>query len=112
MQERLWDLFVDAMRVFFMPLVCSYFTLTADLFFNVSVRNATGLERAANVLLSPVQYLLVGQEALLRPDGSWEFIQRFDYKEAFWIKTGTSLVALAPSLVLGTVVKGLSLFTE
>lgn len=108
MWERLWDFFVDTMTSLFMPLVCSYLALSGNLFFNVSVRHAGGLERAGNAMLSPLQYLLDGREAIEKPDGSWEFVQRFDYKEGFWIKTATSVFALPHSVILGTLVKGLS----
>lgn len=112
MFERLWDFFVDTMVALFMPLVCSYFTLTANPFLNTSARDATGLEKAGNVLLAPVQYLLAGREAIQKNDGSWEFVQRFDYKQAFWLKATTSIFALPTSLVLGSAVKGLSFIRE
>lgn len=89
-------------------MVCSYFLLSADLFLNVSARDAKGLEWAGNLLLTPTQYLLAGREAIPREDGSWEFVQRFDYGQAFWIKTASSVIALPPSLILGSLVKGLS----
>jgi len=108
MSGRLWDFFVDTMITLFLPLVCSYFTLTTSIFFNVSAQNGTGLEWAGNALLAPVQYLLAGKEAIEKPDGSWEFVQRFDYKNAFWIKTASSVIALPPSFLLGSAVKGLS----
>lgn len=110
MLGRLWDFFVDAMIALFLPLVCSYFTLTSNIFLNISAQNGTGFEWAGNTLLSPVQYILAGREAIEKPDGSWEFVQRFDYKNAFWIKTASSVVALPTSFVLGSAVKGLSLF--
>jgi hypothetical protein len=105
--DKLWDVFVEAMRVFFMPLVCAYFSLSANLFFNVSAKDAEGLEWVGNELLSPVQYLLAGSEAICQPDGSIAFVQKFDYKSGFWIKTAVSLFALPPSAILGSVVKGL-----
>lgn len=110
--ERLWDLFVDTMIAIFMPLVCSYYTLTANTFLNTSVQNATGLEWAGDVLLSPVQYLLAGREAIQKPDGSWDLVLRFDYNHAFWFKAASSVFALPTSLVLGSAVKGLSFINE
>jgi hypothetical protein len=112
MWDRLWDVFADAMMAIFMPLVCSYFALSADLFFNVSARDADGLEWVGNTLLSPLHYLIAGREAIPKPDNSWEFVQRFDYKEGFWIKATASAFALPPSLVLGTAAKGLSLLSK
>lgn len=104
----LWDFLVNALRALFMPLVCFYFTLSGSLFLNVSMRDAKGLEKISNSLLTPLQYLLAGKEAFVKSDGSWEFVQRFHYQDLFWIKTTASLCALPPSVVLGTAVKGLS----
>jgi hypothetical protein len=91
----------------FMPAVCSYHLLTADLFLNVAAADAVGLEKAGNVLLVPFQYLFAGKVAVSRPDGSWTFSQTYDYRECFWIKTSASAVLAIPSLVLGATVKGL-----
>ena len=109
MWDRLWDFFIDTMITLFMPLVCSYFTISSSVLLNTSAENATGLEWVGNALLSPAQYILAGQQARQLPDGSWEFVQRFDYNNAFWLKAASSLIALPPSLVLGTAIKGLSL---
>lgn len=112
MGEKFWDFVVDTMRAIFMPLVCSYYAVSGSLFLNVSIRDASGLEEMGNTLLSPLQYLLDGKEAIQKPDGSWEFVQRFDYKHHFWIKTATSLVALPASALLGSAVKGLSFLNK
>jgi hypothetical protein len=111
MREHIWDCFVEAMMVLFMPLVCSYFTLTADLFFTVSAQDAKGLEWVSNQLLTPVQYLLDGQEASQKEDGSWEFTQKFNYKDKFWLKTIGSITTLPPSLLLGSFFKAASLLS-
>lgn len=107
--DKIWDLFVHTMMVIFMPIVCLYYSLSASVFLNVSVQNATGLERISNELLIPVHYLLAGKEAIKKLDGSWELTQRFDYKEWFWLKTTACVIALPPSLILGSLAKGLSL---
>jgi len=108
MLDRIWDFFVDTMMTLFMPLVCSYFTLSTDLFLNLSTRDASGLEWVGNTLLAPTQYLFAGREAIKNLDGSWEFAQRFNYKDAFLFKAAASIAALPASLVLGSAVKGLS----
>jgi hypothetical protein len=100
------------MMTLFMPLVCSYYGFSSNAFINISVQNATGLEWMGNRLLSPVQFILAGKEAKQLPDGSWEFTQRFDYENLFWIKATSSIIALPPSLILGTAVKGLSLMSS
>ncbi|MBX7067316.1 MAG: LicD family protein [Parachlamydiales bacterium] len=109
MLDRLWDVIIDSMITCFMPLVCSYYAISANIFINVSAQNATGLERLGNNLLAPVQFILAGKEAKPMPDGSWQFVQRFDYDHGFWYKTASSIVFLPPSIVLGTVVKAISL---
>lgn len=108
MLERLWDFVVDSMQTCFMPLVCSYYAISASVFINTSANDATQLEWLSNQLLSPVQYILAGKEAQMQPDGSWKFVQRFDYNAQFWVKTASSIAALPPSLVLGVIVKALS----
>ena len=105
----MWDFFVDSLISLFMPLVCSYFALTSNVFINIAAKDATGLEWLGNAVLAPVQFILVGQEANQREDGSWQFTQRFDYSHAFWIKTACSWAALPPSVMLGSGLKGLSL---
>ncbi len=109
---RFWDFFVGTMTTLFMPAVCSYYTISANTFLNVSIRDASGLEWAANQLLAPTQYLLAGKEATQQPDGSWELVQRYDYSTGFWFKTASSIFALPPSLILGAAVKGIGFLSE
>ncbi len=108
MIERLWNSILDSMIPCFMPLVCSYYALSTSLFLNVSVQEAPPLEWCGNMLLAPAQFLFVGKEAYRNEDGLWEFSPRFDYRDQFWVKTASSLLALPTSLVLGSLVKGLS----
>jgi hypothetical protein len=109
MTDRLWDFMVDTMMRAFMPLVCSYYALSASVFLNVSVKDASGMEWLAGRLLSPVQYIFGGDEAIQREDGSWKFVQRHDYNDRFWLRSAACLISLPPSIVLGTAAKGLSL---
>lgn len=108
MWDHLWDFFVDTCIAFFMPMVCSYFAISGDLFLSVSACNATGFEEMGNVLLTPVQYLVAGREAIQREDGSWEFVQKYDYSNVFWAKAVASIVAIPASITLGVAIKGLS----
>ena len=112
MLERMWDLLVDSLIGMFMPLVCAYFTLTSNVFLNTAAQNADGFEKLGNSILTPVQYILVGQEAVPQEDGTWKFVQKFDYDSLFWFKTASSFAALPPSLVLGSCIKGISLLGE
>lgn len=108
MLHRLWDAFVDNAIALFMPLVCSYFALCSNPFLNISAEDADGLEKAGNALLAPVQYICAGREAVRGEDGTYEFRQKYDYSEAVAAKTALSAIALPPSLILGSAVKGLS----
>jgi len=110
--DRVWDFFVETLIVLFLPLVCSYYTLSADLFLNVSSERATGLEKVGNTFLIPFQYLFAGRLAKEREDGTIEFVQRFSYEENFWTHTAYSLAALPPSLLLGSTLKALGLIGE
>ncbi|HSX26679.1 MAG TPA: LicD family protein [Chlamydiales bacterium] len=113
MWERLWDIFVDQSIAAFMPLVCSYYVLVGNPFLNTAAQDATGLEKAGNILLVPFQYICAGREAIPKEDGTWEFIQRFDYSGPHvWPKTFFCAIALPPSLILGCAVKGASFLQE
>lgn len=108
MWDKIWDICVDFLMHWCMPLVSSYYLISANVFLNTSHRDATQLEWLGNALLSPTQYILAGREVAQKEDGSWEFVQRFDYDHAFWYKLTASIVALPPSLILGSAVKALS----
>lgn len=112
MMERLSELILDTACFCFMPLVCSYYAISASIFINTSAKDAEGLEWIGNTLLAPTQYLLAGKEAIQDLDGNWQFKQRFDYNNAFWVKTASSIFALPPSIFLGTAVKGMSLLSS
>lgn len=112
MSGQLWDFFVDTMIALFMPIVCSYFAISGDLFFNVSNANATGLEKMSNTLLVPAQYLFAGKEAILNEANELKFRQRFEYERAFWPKSIASAIALPPSLILGGSMKALSFLSK
>ncbi len=112
MWDRLWDFFIETLMLLFLPVVYTYNFVATDYFLNFSAKEAAGLEYVGNQLLSPIQYLLAGRSAIERPDGTIEFVQRFDYESDFWKNTATSVAALPPSIILGCAVKGLSFFNE
>lgn len=112
MMEKAWDLFVDTLMNLFLPVVCSYLALTSSLFFNMADSQSTGLAKAADTLLIPSHYLFMGQQATQKEDGSWQWSSRFDYSKNFWPKTICAAIALPPSLLLGSIVKAISLRTE
>lgn len=105
MFDRIWDIFVHCLTIIGLPLVCAYHVVCSSTFLNVSMTDATGLEKMGNIFLTPVQYLLGGKEAVLTSDGSWEIKQRFDYQTSFWPKSIACTIAFPASLVLGSAVK-------
>lgn len=110
MLERFWDAFVGIMTSCFLPMVCLYHVICGNLFLNVAVHHATGLEKVGDTLLTPFQYLFAGKEAFLRSDGSWEFAQKFTYDDkALLPKSIACIIALPGSLLAGSAIKGLSL---
>lgn len=109
MFERIWDAFVGLLISIFLPMICIYHAICGNLFLNVSVSHATGLEKAGDILLIPFQYLFAGKDAILKDDGSWELVQKFQYDKALIPKSIACIVALPGSLIVGSAIKGLSL---
>src|SRR3989344_6681727 len=109
---KTWDFFVETAISFFLPLVCAYYSLSSDLFFNAACEEATGLERIGNTLLIPAHYVFAGRSASRNAAGEWVFSPRFSYEEGFAIKTVACSLAAVPSFVAGSTVKALSLFGE
>lgn len=112
MLDRFWEAFIGLLMKIFLPLICVYQAMCGNLFLNVSVHEAKGLEKVGNILLIPFQYLFAGQEAYLREDGSWELIQKFRYDQNLFPKTVASVIALPVSVILGSTIKGLSYLGE
>lgn len=108
MFDRIWEGFVGVLMSIFLPLICIYQSICGNLFLNVSVHHAKGLEKIGDTFLIPFQYLFAGQEAFLREDGSWELIQKFRYDHHLLSNSALSIVSLPLSLALGSSLKGLS----
>ena len=113
MLDKMWDFFVETAYVIFIPLVCSYLSLTSNLFLNTACEEARGLEKWGNEILAPCHYLFVGQVAKKGSEGEWVFSNRFDYMDGrFTPKAIGSGLAAIPSFLIGVPVKALSLFSE
>lgn len=108
MFDRAWEAFVGVLMKIFLPLICMYQCICGNLFLNVAVHDAKGLEKLGDILLTPFQYIFVGQEAFLREDGSWELIQKFRYDQNLATNSILSTMSLPLSLALGSAIKGLS----
>lgn len=108
--DRAWDFLIYLLIKTFFPLVLAYSLISSSIFLNVSAQEAKGLERAANIVLAPVQYILAGKEAVRSDSGRWVFTQKFSYNDSlFWLKGAASLIGFPPSLIIGSLMKALSL---
>ncbi|MBX9743825.1 MAG: LicD family protein [Chlamydiales bacterium] len=108
MFEKLWDVFVDGCHALFVPLIYVYYAIASSLFLNSAASDATGLERAGDIFLTPFQYVFCGQLATPESEGKWIYTQRFSYENYFWVKTGTAVIILPISTALGAAIKGLA----
>ncbi|MBS0627748.1 MAG: LicD family protein [Verrucomicrobia bacterium] len=110
----LWESFSSWAVYIGLPTTAAYHLLCSSAFLNVSVEDATFVEKAANVCFVPVQYLLAGKVA--KPVFSQEGVkmgysleQRFCYEDsAIWWKTASAYCALPSSILLGSLLKGVS----
>ena len=114
-----WETFTLWVMHAGMPLVQCYHLVCASPFFNTDATDATGIEKWANTVLSPVHYLLAGNVAKpfrIEEDSKKTEVylleQKYDYKDQkMWQKTALSYVVLPASLTFGVVLKGLSYFS-
>lgn len=110
----LWDQFSLWVMQAGLPTVGAYHLLCSTAFLNVAAEDAKGLERIANLCLAPTQYLLAGKKAepILSEEGAvvgYLLDQRFCYQDpALWVKTTAAYCALPSSLIIGSVLKGIS----
>lgn len=112
MFERLWDGLVNILIAICLPAFCWYHAITENLFLNVSIKPSSGLEKGANTLLVPFQYLFAGKEAVQNEDGSWKITQKFEYTQNLFPKTMASIALLPTSLILGSSLKALSFLSS
>ena len=96
-----------------MPLVAIYHALCGSVFLNTEIENGQGLEYAANQVLAPVHYLLVGKKAVYDTEAqTYRIEQRFSYDEHFGVRTLASLAALPASITVGSGLKALALMSS
>lgn len=105
------DKIVDSVIYFGMPIVPAYHMICGNVFLNTTAGDATGLEKVADDILAPVQYLLCGKVAVLK-DGRYCLEQRFTYHEFLPEKSVLSLFSLPVSLPVGCLLKGLAFFSS
>ncbi len=108
MLDRMWETFVGVLITIFLPLICVYQSICGNLFLNVSVYHAKGLEKLGDTFLIPFQYLFAGRVAYLRDNGEWELIQKYRYDHNLATYSIASIFSLPLSLAIGSSIKGLS----
>lgn len=96
------------------PIVNAYNLLCSNIFLSTAAEDATHLEWVGNQLLTPWQYLFVGQQATPTSDEEvpYELSHKFSYDEYWTVKTFASYLLLPSSLVWGATVKGASYLWE
>lgn len=107
----MWDQFAKMFIYLGMPVVAAYHFIIGNIFLNTSAQDATGLEKAGNLVLMPVHYLLCGKVAVLE-DGHYRLVQEFDYNSYWALKTLVSLVSCPVSLPIGCLLKGAAFLTQ
>jgi len=106
----MWDKIENGFIYFGMPTVLAYHLIMSSAFLNTAASDARGLERAADQILAPVQYVLCGKAAE-RQGEEYSLVQRFDYNALFPIKMTASLLSLPISAPLGSLLKGIAFFS-
>lgn len=92
-----------------MPLVSLYHSFATNLFFNTAFENAQGLEKTANILFIPIQYLLEGQMVYYdRASNTYILKQRFQYKTYKKFYSPLAFSTLPSTLILGTLTKSIA----
>lgn len=93
-----------------MPLVQVYHGATGSMIVNTASSDASGLEKFADTLLAPAQYVMAGRYFETTDGVNYTYRQRFDYQDKFsWAKTGVSFLVMPLSLAIGGALKTLAL---
>ncbi|MCB1112574.1 MAG: LicD family protein [Chlamydiales bacterium] len=111
--EIIWNGFYEGVLFLGLPLVYVYHLVCGDVFLNSDPDDARGLEKVANVIMAPSQYVLVGERAIPRDDGTYRFVPRFNYREdGMMVKTAVGW-ALAPFVLpVGASCKAVACLTD
>lgn len=96
-----------------MPLVYFYHLIFTSITFTTAAEDATGLEKVANQLLTPIYFLLDGKTAVSHYDLAgnryYQLEHRFEYTHHFFMKTTVSYATMPLSLAVGIPLKLISL---
>jgi len=94
-----------------LPVVAAYHLVCSNIFLNTAAQDAEGFEKAGNMVLAPVQFLMAGKIAL-QDQGKYQIQQRFDYHHYLPYKSTAAVFSLPISLPLGSLLKGIGYFSE
>lgn len=97
-----------------MPLVQAYHAATGSMLFNTASEDAKGLEKIADVILAPAQYVMAGRYFETSDGINYTNRQRFTYDDKYssWAKTGLSFLVTPLSLAFGGTLKAIALLGE
>lgn len=92
--------------------VSAYFSVKENTFLNTRVSGTNRLEKVGNFFLTPSQYLFGGKKITLVQSAPSKVEQICDYKKdkpaKEILKTIVAIIALIPSLIIGSALKGLA----
>ncbi|MCB1109504.1 MAG: LicD family protein [Chlamydiia bacterium] len=92
-----------------MVIVSFYHAFINSVVINTAFEDAKGVEKFANMLLMPTQYLCEGKA--IHYDGvTFEIKQRFQYQTHKRLYSPVALTFFTPGIILGATLKGLALF--
>jgi len=94
-----------------LPLVFFYHLFCSSVFFNTQFEDAKGIEKVANQMLAPVQYLCEGKQIIKTQDG-FQIVQKFDYKNQKFFNSVISFSGLLQGFTVGSVLKSISFLSR
>ncbi len=107
----MFDKVINSIIYVGLPVVAAYHLICSNVFLNTAAQDADGFEKAGNIILTPVQFLLAGKAAV-KDHGKYQIQQRFDYHNHLPLKSTAAVFSLPISLPLGCVLKGIGYFSE
>jgi phosphorylcholine metabolism protein LicD len=107
----MFDKLTQGFIYFGLPAVAGYHMICGSIFLNVAAQDAEGFEKAGNIVLTPVQFLLAGKVAIKDHD-QYQIQQQFDYHRYLPFKSTAAVFSLPISLPVGCVLKGIGYFSE
>jgi len=107
----MFDKLTQGIIYFGLPAVAGYHLICSSIFLNYAAQDAEGFEKAGNIVLTPVQFLLAGKVAI-KESGQYQIQQHYDYHHYLPFKSAAAVFSLPISLPLGCALKGLGYFSE